>query len=259
MNTKIVILAGGFGTRLGKETETTPKPMVRIGEQPILWHIMEYYAHYGFKEFFIALGYKGEVIKDYFLNYHILSSDLMVNLTNGKVEVEKKLREDWIVHLIDTGLNTLTGGRLKRLEPFLTHETFMLTYGDGVSDVNLHELLRFHRSHNRIATVTAVRPPSRFGGLFFDGDLVVRFIEKPQLGEGWINGGFMVFEPDVFKYIKGDDTRLEQDVLGRLAVERQLTAYQHNGFWQCVDTPRDLWLLEDVWKSGNAPWKVWKD
>lgn len=256
---KVVILAGGFGTRLGKETETKPKPMVRIGEQPILWHIMEHYAHYGFKEFFIALGYKGEVIKDYFLNYHMLSSDLIINLTNGKVKVQKKLREDWTVHLIDTGLNTLTGGRLKRMEPFLIDETFMLTYGDGVSDVNLHELLRFHRSHNRIATVTAVRPPSRFGGLFFDGDLVVRFIEKPQIGEGWINGGFMVFEPDVFKYLKGDDTRLEQDVLGCLAMERQLTAYQHKGFWQCIDTPRDVWLLEDIWKSGNAPWKVWKD
>ncbi|MEM3088475.1 MAG: glucose-1-phosphate cytidylyltransferase [Candidatus Bathyarchaeia archaeon] len=254
---KVVILAGGFGTRLAEETDRIPKPMVEIGGRPILWHIMKYYSHYGFNEFFIALGYKGEVIKRYFLDYYHLNSDMTIDLATGSVQVHHKDREKWIVHLIDTGLNTLTGGRVKRLESWLKNETFMITYGDGVSDVNLHELLRFHRKHGRIATITAVRPPSRFGGIEFDGDIVAKFIEKPQIGEGWINGGFMVFEPKVFEYIKGDNTSLEAHVLERLADDGQLAAYRHEGFWQCMDTIRDMRLLQSLWESGNSPWKIW--
>lgn len=254
---KVVILAGGFGTRLAEETDRIPKPMVEIGGRPILWHIMKYYSHYGFNEFFIALGYKGEVIKRYFLDYYHLNSDMTIDLATGSVQVHHKDREEWIVHLIDTGLNTLTGGRVKRLESWLKNETFMMTYGDGVSDVDLHELLRFHRKHGRIATITAVRPPSRFGGIEFDGDIVAKFIEKPQIGEGWINGGFMVFEPKVFEYIKGDNTSLEAHVLERLADDGQLAAYRHEGFWQCMDTIRDMRLLQSLWESGNSPWKIW--
>lgn len=254
---KVVILAGGFGTRLTEETAAKPKPMVEIGGRPILWHIMKYYTHYGFREFVIALGYKGELIKRYFLDYYELSSNMTLYLGSGEVQLYEKRSEDWIVHLVDTGLHTATGGRIKRLQPWLYHETFMVTYGDGVSTVDLHALLRFHRSHGRIATVTAVRPPARFGGLVFEGDLVAQFTEKPQIGEGWINGGFMVFEPTVFDYLAGDDTSLEADALERLAAEGQLAAYRHEGFWQCMDTLRDLRLLENLWQSGEAPWKVW--
>jgi glucose-1-phosphate cytidylyltransferase len=254
---KVVILAGGFGTRLTEETEVKPKPMVEIGGQPILRHIMKYYAHYGFKEFFIALGYKGDVIKRYFLEYHNLSGNLTAYLGSGKIEVRNEQCEDWIVHLMDTGLPTMTGGRVRRLLPWLKDELFMLTYGDGVSDIDLIALLNFHRSHGRIATITAVRPPARFGGVIFDGDLVTEFTEKPQIGEGWINGGFMVFEPAVFDYLEGDDTRLEQDVLERLAADGQLAAYRHEGFWQCMDTLRDVRLLESLWQGGKASWKIW--
>jgi glucose-1-phosphate cytidylyltransferase len=254
---KVVILAGGFGTRLAEETEIKPKPMVEIGGRPILWHIMKHYAHYGFKEFFIALGYKGEIIKRYFLDYYTLNGNLTIRLPNGKVEVHNKECEDWIVNLIDTGLNTLTGGRIKRLEPWLKHETFMVTYGDGVSNIDLRDLLHFHRSQGKLATVTAVRPPARFGGLIFDGNFGVQFTEKPQIGEGWINGGFLVFEPALFNYLEGDHSSLEVDALERLAADRQLVAYRHEGFWQCVDTLRDVRLLENLWRSGEPPWKVW--
>jgi glucose-1-phosphate cytidylyltransferase len=254
---KVVILAGGFGTRLAEETDRIPKPMVEIGGRPILWHIMKHYAHYGFKEFFIALGYKGEVIKRYFLDYYALNGSLTINLATGEVQEHNKECEDWIVHLMDTGLETLTGGRIKRLEPWLRDGTFMVTYGDGVSDVDLRDLLRFHRSHGRLATVTAVRPPARFGGIIFNGDLVAKFTEKPQIGEGWINGGFMVLEPGVFAYLEGDNTSLEADVLERLAADGQLAAYRHEGFWQCMDTLRDVRLLESLWRSGKPPWKVW--
>lgn len=257
-STKVVILAGGFGTRLAEETDRIPKPMVEIGGRPILWHIMKHYAHYGFKEFFIALGYKGEVIKRYFLDYYTLNGSMTINLANGDVQVHNKECEDWIVHLMDTGLHTLTGGRVKRLEPWLKDGTFMVTYGDGVSDIDLHDLLRFHRSHGRLATVTAVRPPARFGGLIFDGDLVAEFTEKPQIGEGWINGGFLVFEPGVFDYLEGDNTSLEADVLERLAADGQLAAYRHDGFWQCMDHLRDVRLLRSLWESGKPPWKVWE-
>ena len=254
---KVIILAGGFGSRLAEETEVRPKPMVEIGGLPILWHIMKHYAHYGFKEFFIALGYKGEVIKRYFLDSYALNGSMTIDLSSGDVQMYNKEQEDWVVHLMDTGLATLTGGRVKRLEPWLKGETFMLTYGDGVSDLDIRELLRFHRSHGRLATVTAVRPPARFGGLSFDGDLVVAFTEKPQIGEGWINGGFMAFESEVFDYLAGDDTILESHTLERLAADRQLAAYRHEGFWQSMDTLREKRLLESYWQSEKAPWKVW--
>ena len=254
---KVAILAGGFGSRLAEETEVKPKPMMEIGGRPILWHIMKHYAHYGLKEFFIALGYKGEIIKRYFLDYYALNGNLTVHLPNGKVEVHNKECEDWIVNLIDTGLNTLTGGRIKRLEPWLKDETFMVTYGDGVSDVDLRDLLHFHRSQGRVATITAVRPPARFGGVIFDGNLAAQFTEKPQIGEGWINGGFLVCEPAIFNYLEGDDSSLEANALEGLAADRQLVAYRHEGFWQCMDTLRDVRLLESLWHSGKPPWKVW--
>lgn len=254
---KVVILAGGLGTRLAEETEIKPKPMVEIGGRPILWHIMKHYAYYGFKEFFLALGYKGEVIKHYFVDYHRLSGSMTIDLTNDRIDKYDRSDEDWIVHLMDTGQATYTGGRVKRLESWLRNDTFMATYGDGVSNVDLAQLLRFHRSHGRIATVTAVRPPARFGGLIFEGDLVTEFTEKPQIGEGWINGGFLVFEPEIFGYLEGDSSSLEADALEKLAADKQLAAYQHDQFWQCMDTLRDKRLLESYWQTGNAPWQVW--
>lgn len=230
--------------------------MVEVGGWPILWHIMKQYKYYGFKEFFVALGYRGDVIKRYFLDYWRLSGSMTIDLGSGKVQAHDRECEDWIVHLVDTGEKTNTGGRVKRLEPWLRDGTFMLTYGDGVSNVDLRKLLEFHRSHGRLATVTAVRPPARFGGLVFDGDLVAEFTEKPQIGEGWINGGFMAFEPGVFDYLPGDETSLEADALQRLAADRQLAAFRHDGFWQCMDTLRDKRLLESLWASGKAPWMV---
>ena len=255
---KVVILAGGLGTRLAEETEVKPKPMVEIGGQPILWHIMKIYATYGYKEFVIALGYKGEVIKDYFLNYHRLRNDLSIYLRNGQVDVHGNNHEDWTIHLIDAGLHTQTGGRLKRLASWIGDETFMLTYGDGVANINIKDLVAFHRSHGRLATVTAARPPSRFGGLSFAGDFVAEFVEKPQIGEGWINGGFFVLEPEVLDFIEGDNTLFEQEPLGRLAQEGHLAAYRHGDFWQCMDTLRDVRLLEELWTTGHAQWKVWE-
>jgi glucose-1-phosphate cytidylyltransferase len=254
---KVVILAGGLGTRLSEETEVKPKPMVEVGGRPILWHIMKHYAHHGFKEFFVALGYKGEAIKRYFVEYYSLNGSLTIDFSNGEIRTRDKECEDWTVHLVETGLETNTGGRVRRLKDFLSDGPFMLTYGDGVCDVNLKDLLRFHRSHDRVATVTAVRPPARFGGLIFDGDLVSEFVEKPQIGEGWINGGFFVFEPAIFDYLEGDHSNLEADALERLASARQLAAYRHDRFWQCMDTLRDKRLLESLWDSGEAPWKVW--
>ncbi len=251
----VVILAGGLGTRLAEETEIKPKPMVEIGEHPIVWHIMKSYASYGFSDFFLALGYKGEMIKRYFLDHHSLGGSLRVNLASGVVEDLEKDTEDWIVHLMDTGLKTQTGGRIKRLEPMLSGGTFMVTYGDGVSNVSLQAVLDFHKAHGKIATITAVRPPSRFGGLVFEGDLVKEFSEKPQIGEGWINGGYMVLEPEVFQYLTDDNSVLEVDALERLASENQLAAFRHEGFWQCMDTLREKKILENLWQSGKAPWK----
>jgi len=254
---RTIILAGGLGTRLQEETTIKPKPMVDIGGQPIIWHIMKLYAAHGFKEFVVAMGYKGEVIKDYFVNYRYRASSLTVHLPTGNVTLLDGSPEDWTVHLLDTGLHTQTGGRVKRAARFVGMETFMLTYGDGVADVDIRRLVAFHKSHGRLATVTSVRPPARFGGISFDGDLVLRFDEKPQIGEGWINGGFFVLEPAVADYIGGDDTIFEREPLERLAEDGQLVAYRHEGFWQCMDTLRDVHLLESLWQSGRVPWQVW--
>ena len=251
---KVVILAGGLGTRLSEETEVKPKPMVEVGDQPILWHIMKHYSSYGHREFYITLGYKGEYIKRYFHDYQTLHGSMTVDLASGRIEMHDRDCEDWVVHLIDTGKNTQTGGRVKRLQERLGGERFLLTYGDGVSSIDLDALLRFHIEHRKAATVSAVRPPSRFGGLVFDGDLVTEFTEKPQIGEGWINGGFMVLEPRVFDYLAGDNSTLENDALERMAANRELAAYKHDGFWQCMDTLRDKRLLDSLWQSGNAPW-----
>lgn len=255
---KVVILAGGLGTRLAEETEIRPKPMVEIGGRPILWHIMKQYAHFDFTEFYIALGYKGEVIKRYFHDFYRLNGNITIDFATGQFESADNDIESWRVHLIETGAETNTGGRVKRLQPWLGNETFMVTYGDGVSNVDMGSLLRFHRSHGRIATVTAVRPPARFGGLLFDGDLVSQFTEKPQAGEGWINGGFLVFEPQLFDYLDGDGSSLEADALERLAADRQLVAFRHSDFWQCMDTLRDKRQLDVLWQKGQAPWKVWQ-
>ena len=254
---KVAILAGGVGSRLAEETEIKPKPMVEIGGKPILWHIMMHYAHYGLKQFVIALGYKGDLIKRFMVDYCSLNGNLSVNFRDGTISTQADGREDWTVELVDTGQATLTGGRIKRLAPYIGDETFMLTWGDGVSDVNLHELLKFHRSHGRMVTITAVRPPARFGRLDMLGDQVVRFSEKPQLSEGWINGAFFVLEPAVFDYIKGDDTQWESEPLERLAEDGEVMAYRHHSFWQCMDTLRDKRLLERAWAEGPAPWKVW--
>lgn len=255
---KVGILAGGFGSRLAEETEVKPKPMVEIGGRPILHHIMMIYSHYGFNHFVIALGYKGEVIKKYMVDYCSLQSNLTVYLKNGKVTVHDGPREDWRVELVDTGIRTQTGGRIKRLAPYFEDQTFMLTWGDGLSDVNLRQLLAFHRSHGKLATLTAVRPPARYGYMKFDGDTVKEFTEKPQIGEGWINGAFFVLEPGVFDYIDGDDTVWEREPLERLAADGQLMAYRHTSFWQCMDTLREKHILESLWESGKAPWKIWE-
>jgi glucose-1-phosphate cytidylyltransferase len=256
---KVAILAGGLGSRLAEETETRPKPMVEIGGRPILWHIMMHYSTYGFKDFAIALGYKAEVIKKYMVDYCALNSNLTVNLQTGSIQQHGGSQPDWTIDLVDTGLQTQTGGRIKRLAPYLGNETFMLTWGDGVSDVNLNELLAFHRSHGKLATLTAVRPPARFGHLQLDGEQIVEFSEKPQIGEGWINGAFFVLEPEVFDYIDGDMTHWEKEPLERLARDGQLMAYKHTSFWQCMDTIREKKLLESLWESGNAPWKIWEE
>ena len=254
---KTIILAGGFGTRLSEETELKPKPMVEIGGRPILWHIMKTYSHYGFNDFSIALGYKGEMIKRFFIDYRLITSSLTVSLTEEKVDWHMGHEEDWNVDLIDTGADTMTGGRLKRLISRDESDTVMMTYGDGVADINIRELVDFHKSHGKLATVTAVRPPARFGSLTFNGDNVTGFAEKPQLGEGWINGGYFVFEPAVAKYIEGDQTYLEREPLERLAQDGQLMAFKHQTYWQPMDTLRDLQTLRERWDSGDAPWKVW--
>ncbi len=255
---KIAILCGGLGTRLSEETVLRPKPMVHVGPHPILWHILNLYGAQGFGDFVLALGYKGESVKEYFLNYYALSSNLTVDLSNGQVQYEQTQKRNWKIQLIDTGEKSMTGGRLHRLEPHLRQGgTFMLTYGDGVADIDLKKLLAFHKSHKKLVTVTAVRPSARFGGMEIEGSQVKRFKEKPQSGEGWINGGFFVMEPGVFEYLDGDATVLETLPMERLVKDGQLMAYEHNGFWQCMDTVRDRQLLEELWNSGKAPWKNW--
>lgn len=254
---KTVILVGGFGTRLAEETTVRPKPMVEIGGRPILWHIMNIYAAYGFKEFVLACGYKGEIIKEYFRGFHFHDADLTIDLKSGDIHVHSNRTPDWRVTLLDTGIQTQTGGRIKRCRQAIGNETFLATYGDGVGDVNIGELLKFHRSHGRLATVTAVRPPARFGELTYEGDQVLNFSEKPQTGAGWINGGFYVFEPGVFDYIESDSSALENQPLPKLAKDGQLMAFWHKGFWQPMDTLREKHLLETMWQEGKAPWKVW--
>ena len=256
---KVGILAGGVGSRLSEETEVRPKPMVEIGGKPILWHIMKIYASQGFNDFVIALGYRGEQIKKYVLDYAHLQHDLTVSLRDGSIRVHQGFeQDDWDVTLVDTKLDTWTGGRIKRLAPHLASDgTFFLTWGDGVADIDLHALLDFHRSHGKLATITAVRPPARFGHLEIDGDVVTEFSEKPQTGEGWINGAFFVLEPKVIDYIEGDHTAFEREPLEQLAKDGQLMAYRHEGFWQCMDTLRDKKLLDSLWEADAAPWKTW--
>ena len=255
---KVAILAGGMGTRLAEETDLRPKPMVKIGGRPILWHIMKHYSGSGMNEFVIALGYKKEAIIRYFVELHHYGSDLTIRTGDGSVTVHEGRREpDWTVHLIDTGPSTETGGRIKRLAPHLGDTTFMLTWCDGLSDVDLASLLAFHRSHGKLATVTTVRSPARFGRIVFEGDRVTEFFEKPESGEGWINGGFFVLNSGAIDYIEGDDTIWERDVVERLARAGELMGYRHYGFWSCMDTIKERNFLQELWTSGQAPWKVW--
>ena len=255
---KAVILAGGFGTRLSEETATRPKPLVEVGEKPILWHIMNIYAAQGITEFIIALGYKGDSIKSYFLNFRTSNSDVSIDLATGRTTVHDNGRRDWTVHLVDTGLHTQTGGRLKRLARWLEgEETFCFTYGDGVADLDIKALIRFHESHGKLATVTTVRSPARFGRIGFKGDQVTEFFEKPESGEGWINGGFFVLNAGALDFIDGDDTVWERDSVERLARADALMGYRHYGFWSCMDTLKEKNILEELWRSGQAPWKIW--
>ncbi|MDR7540380.1 MAG: glucose-1-phosphate cytidylyltransferase [Armatimonadota bacterium] len=256
---KVVILAGGFGSRLSEETTLRPKPSIEIGGKPILWHIMNIYGAHGFNEFIIALGYKGEVIKQYFLSFYALNNDISVDLATGETIIHNGGKQPgWKVHLVDTGLYTQTGGRLKRLRSWLADdETFMFTYGDGVADINIRRLLEFHRSHGKLATVTTVRSPARFGRIAFDGDQIVEFYEKPETSEGWINGGYFVLNRKAIDYVDGDDTVWERDAVVRLARDGQLMGYRHPGFWSCMDTLKEKNMLEELWNSGRAPWKIW--
>lgn len=256
---KVAILAGGKGTRLAEETDVRPKPMVEVGGRPLLWHLLMHYSHYDFRDFIIALGYKGDVIKRYFADYQALTGNLTVHLGHhSAIEHHDVQHPEWRVDLIETGDETLTGGRVKRLRPYLGDSTFMLTWGDGISDVNLDQLLQFHRDHGRLATVTAVRPLARYGHIQFRGDQVVRFAEKPQAAEGWINGAFFVLEPEVLDYIEGDQTMFEHAPMESLARAGQLMAYRHDGFWACVDTLRDKRRLQDMWDAGDRPWATWE-
>ncbi len=254
---KTIILAGGLGTRLSEETDLKPKPMVEIGDHPILWHIMNIYSHYGHKDFYIALGYKGEQVKQYFINYNTLENDVRVDLKTGLIQHSNETNKDWSINLIDTGKSTETGGRILKLRNHVGDNTFLLTYGDGVANIDINDIIKFHKTHGKIATITAVRPPSRFGRLEFEGDRVTSFSEKPQIGEGWINGGFFVLEPEIFDYIESDSTIFEREPLEKLAKDHQLMAYKHEGFWQPMDTLRELRLLRALWDSNNAPWKIW--
>lgn len=253
---KTIILAGGLGTRLSEKTGECPKPMVEIGGKPMLWHIMQHYSSYNYPEFIVALGYKGEVIKQYFYNFYALNNDLSIDLSSGEVTIHERQELNWRVHLIDTGLLTQTGGRLKRLKKWIGHERFMMTYGDGLSNVDIQSLIEFHKAHGKCATVLSVRPPARFGELKMEGEMIRAFCEKPQTESGWINGGFFVLEPEVFDYLGNDETIWEHEPLQRLAEEGELVGYCHPGFWQPMDTLRDWRYLESLWKSGQAPWLI---
>jgi len=253
---KVIILAGGFGTRLSEYTETIPKPMVTVGGKPIIWHIMRSYAHFGHKDFYLALGYKAEVIKEYFLHYRSLNADFTVDLSNGSISSHQTDETDWKVTLVHTGLESQTGGRVKRLQKFIGNEPFMLTYGDGVADIDLDALLKFHKHHEKMVTVSAVHPGARFGEIEMQEQRVISFQEKPQTGQGWINGGYFIIEPEFFDLIEGDQTILEREPLEKVAAMEQLMAFHHDGYWQCMDTKRDRVQLEELWESGHAPWKV---
>ncbi|HEX7003905.1 MAG TPA: glucose-1-phosphate cytidylyltransferase [Trueperaceae bacterium] len=256
---KAVILAGGFGTRLQEETVLRPKPMVEIGNKPILWHIMKLLDANGIKEFIIALGYKGDFIKEYFLNFYAINNDISIDLGNGLTTIHDGNQPDWKIDLVDTGLSTMTGGRLRRLKPWLEGEdTFLFTYGDGVADLDLRKLKAFHDGHGKLATVTTVKPPARFGNLAFEGDKVTNFYEKPSDGETWINGGYFLLEQRAIDYIDGDDTVWEKDPVERLVRDGQMMAYRHRGFWSCMDTLKEKNMLEEMWASGEAPWKIWE-
>ena len=254
---KAVILAGGFGTRISEESHLRPKPMIEIGGKPILWHIMKIYSHYGINDFVICLGYKGYMIKEYFANYFLHMSDVTFDMSSNQMHVHHKSAEPWKVTLVNTGESSMTGGRLRRVREYLDDEDFCFTYGDGVADIDIGKLVEFHRAHGKLATVTAIQPPGRYGALAMDGDAVLGFQEKPKGDGGWINGGFFVLSPKVLNYIDSDDTTWEQEPLITLASEGQLQAYQHEGFWQAMDTLREKNLLEDLWQSKTAPWKVW--
>lgn len=258
---KVVILAGGFGTRLSEETEIKPKPMLEIGEKPILWHLMKYFSHYGFNEFIICCGYKGYIIKEYFANYFLHQSDVTIDLGNNSVEVHHSKSEPWKITLVDTGLSTMSGGRVLRIKKYIKGETFFLTYGDGLSNVNLDELVAFHKKQSKHATVTAVQPPGRFGSLDVTSTGTVKsFVEKPRGDGGWINGGFFVLNSKIFNYIKqGDKTAWEKKPLEDLAADKQLSAFRHYGFWKPMDTLRDKKELEELWNNGKPSWKVWKE
>lgn len=250
---KVIILAGGFGTRLSEYTDAIPKPMAKIGDKPILWHIMKIFEHHALNDFVLALGYKNEIIKEYFSKYSLLNSDFSIDLKSGNMEMHQVQSEDWNVTLVDTGLDTMTGGRIKRLKDFVGNQTFMVTYGDGVGNIDIKNLIKFHKSHKRLATVTAVRPQARFGELEIVDDCVKSFKEKPQLDQGWINGGFFVLEPEVFDLISDDSVMFERQPLEELSSEENLMAYKHHGFWKCMDTKRDLEILNDLWNT-NPPW-----
>jgi glucose-1-phosphate cytidylyltransferase len=254
---KVILLAGGRGTRISEESIIRPKPLVEVGGKPLLWHILNIYSAHGFKEFLIACGYKGEMIKEYFHNFQWHNSDYIIHLQDGSRQILNAGAIDWQVGVIDTGQDTMTGGRMLKLKPWIENETFLMTYGDGVASVDLKALIEFHRSHGKLATVTAVHPPARFGELHMDGDVVQKFSEKPQTHEGWINGGFFVLEPEVLNYIAGDETSFEQEPMEQLARDQQLMAFRHEGFWQPVDTLREKELLDHLWENGNAPWKIW--
>jgi glucose-1-phosphate cytidylyltransferase len=256
---KVVILAGGFGTRLSEETDIKPKPMIEIGERPILWHIIKVYSYYGFNDFIICLGYKGYIIKEYFSNYFLHQSDVTIDVEKNSMEIHQSKTEPWKVTLVDTGLNTMTGGRIKRVQKYINDGTFMLTYGDGVGNINIRELLEFHKKHNKFVTITAVQPSGRFGALNLDKqDKVLAFQEKPKGDNAWINGGFFVLDPQIFNYIEGDETWWEREPMERLAKEGQMSAFLHRGFWHPMDTLRDKNHLEQLWQSGQAPWKIWE-
>jgi len=256
---KVLILAGGFGTRLSEETELKPKPMIEIGGKPILWHIMKTYSHYGYNEFVILLGYKSYMVKEFFSNYYLLQSDLTIDMQHNTIEYHNNYAEPWKVTLVDTGLATMTGGRIKRAKDYIGKEPFMLTYGDGVADVNISHLVDFHKKQDKLITMTAIQPEGRFGALDINNqNIISQFIEKPKGDKNWINGGYFVCQPEVLDYISGDDCIFEQEPLQKLAFESQLSAFKHNGFWQCMDTQREKTKLNELWSEDNAPWKIWK-